>query len=401
MSDFKTLDDVSFQGKRVLLRVDLNVPMEDGKVTDKTRIERVAGTIREIAGKGGRVVLLAHFGRPKGKKVESESLAPVVEAVAGILDRKVAFADDCIGEAAKTAVDALDDGEILLLENTRFHAGEENNDPDFAKALAANGDLYVNDAFSAAHRAHASTEAVARLMPAAAGPLMMEELGALQAALDNPARPSVAIVGGAKVSSKIAVLKNLVQKVDHVIVGGGMANTFLFADGAPMGKSLHEADQLETVREIRTLADAYGCQIHLPADVVVAREFRAGAEAQIVAAAACPEDAMILDAGPQAVAAFTRVLEGAKTILWNGPLGAFEMPPFDKATAALAQVAADLTRGGTAVSVAGGGDTVAALNTAQVAKHFTYVSSAGGAFLEWLEGRSLPGVAALMQDERV
>lgn len=394
----RAVSDMDVAGRRLVVRADLNVPMADGRVSDATRITRFAAGMKPLLAKGAALVVLSHFGRPRGQAVAEFSLRHIRDDLSRALAAPVRFAtlDQAASDAAR-----LEPGHVLLVENMRFDAREEANDAGLARELAALGDIYVNDAFSCAHRAHASTEAVARLMPAAAGPLMMEELGALQAALDNPARPSVAIVGGAKVSSKIAVLKNLVQKVDHVIVGGGMANTFLFADGAPMGKSLHEADQLATVREIRALADAHGCAIHLPADAVVAREFRAGAEAQIVAAAACPEDAMILDAGPQAVAAFTRVLEGAKTILWNGPLGAFEMPPFDKATVALAQVAADLTRGGTAVSVAGGGDTVAALNAAEVADHFTYVSSAGGAFLEWLEGHTLPGVAALMQDERV
>ncbi|MCC5991779.1 MAG: phosphoglycerate kinase [Rhodobacteraceae bacterium] len=394
----RPVSEMDVAGRRLVVRADLNVPMADGRVSDATRITRFAAGMEPLLAKGAALVVLSHFGRPKGQPVAEFSLRHIRDDLSRALAAPVRFAT--LGQAAPEAA-RLEAGHVLLVENMRFDAREEANDPALARELAALGDIYVNDAFSCAHRAHASTEAVARLMPAAAGPLMVEELGALQAALDAPARPSVAIVGGAKVSSKIAVLKNLVQKIDHVIVGGGMANTFLFADGAPMGKSLHEADQLATVSEIRALAQAHGCAIHLPADVVVAREFRAGAEAQVVAAGACPDDAMILDAGPQAVATFTRVLEGAKTILWNGPLGAFEIPPFDMATVTLARVAADLTRGGTAVSVAGGGDTVAALNAAQVAGQFTYVSSAGGAFLEWLEGRTLPGVAALMQDERV
>jgi phosphoglycerate kinase len=330
--------------------------------------------------------------------VAGASLRHIRDELCRALQCPVRFAEH--GAAADEARD-LAPGQVLLIENLRFDPGEEANDMEFARRLAALGDLYVNDAFSCAHRAHASTEALARLLPPAAGPLMMEELTALQAALESPARPSVAVVGGAKVSTKIAVLRNLVARVDHLIVGGGMANTFLFAQGAPMGKSLHEADQTGTVAEIAALAGKAGCTIHLPADVVVAREFRAGAEAETLPADACPEDAMILDAGPRAVADFTRVFEGARTILWNGPLGAFEIAPFDAATVALARIAADLTRGGTAVSVAGGGDTVAALNAARVSDQFTYVSSAGGAFLEWLEGRTLPGVAALMQDEKV
>ena len=395
MSDFKTLDDVSFQGKRVLLRVDLNVPMEDGKVTDKTRIERVAGTIREIAGKGGRVVLLAHFGRPKGKKVASESLAPVVEAVAGILDRKVAFADDCIGEAAKTAVDALDDGEILLLENTRFHAGEENNDPDFAKALAANGDLYVNDAFSAAHRAHASTEGLAHLLPAYAGRAMQKELEALTKGLEKPTRPVCAIVGGAKVSTKIDLLENLVGRVDRLVIGGGMANTFLHAKGIAVGKSLAERDLAETAQKIMARAKETGCELVLPVDAVVAKEFKAGAASNVHMIDTIPEDGMILDLGPASVERVKAAIGDSRTIVWNGPLGAFEIKPFDKGTVGAARYAAQRTQAKAIVTVAGGGDTVSALNHAGVADDFTYVSTAGGAFLEWLEGKVLPGVEAL------
>lgn len=394
----RAVTDMDVAGKRLVVRADLNVPMDGGRITDATRITRFADGMQPLLARGASLVVLSHFGRPNGKADPVLSLRHIREALSRALRRPVRFAElDSAGpEAAR-----LEPGQVLLVENLRFEAGEEKNEAALANRLAALGDIYVNDAFSCAHRAHASTEAVARLLPAAAGPLMIEELNALQSALENPEHPAVAIVGGAKVSSKIAVLKNLVAKVDHVIVGGGMANTFLFADGAPMGKSLHEADQTATVTEIRRLAAASGCIIHLPADVVVAREFKAGAATEIVAADACPADAMILDAGPAAVAAFTRVLEGARTILWNGPLGAFEIAPFDAATTALARVAADLTRGGTAVSVAGGGDTVAALNGAGVAGHLTYVSSAGGAFLEWLEGRTLPGVAALMQDERV
>lgn len=394
----RSVTDMEVAGKRLVVRADLNVPMAGGRVSDATRIARFADGIRPLLDKGAALVILSHFGRPKGKVVAEASLRHIRDDLSRALNCPVRFAEH--GDAADAARD-LAPGAVLLVENLRFDAGEEGNDAGFARKLAALGDIYVNDAFSCAHRAHASTEALARLLPAAAGPLMMEELTALQSALEAPARPSVAIVGGAKVSTKIAVLKNLVAKVDHVIVGGGMANTFLFAQGAPMGKSLHEADQAGTVAEIMALAQDAGCTVHLPADVVVAREFRAGAEAETLPATACPEDAMILDAGPQAVAAFTRVLEGARTILWNGPLGAFEIAPFDAATVALARVAAELTRGGTAVSVAGGGDTVAALNAAGVADSFTYVSSAGGAFLEWLEGRTLPGVAALMQDEKV
>lgn len=385
-------------GKRLVVRADLNVPMADGKASDVTRIIRFAQGMKPLLARGAALVVLSHFGRPGARPDPAFSLRHIRDDLSRALGVPVRFADL---DAAADAAARLIAGQVLLVENLRFNAGEEANDKALAARLAALGDIYVNDAFSCAHRAHASTEAVAHLMPATAGPLMAEELGALQSALEAPERPSVAIVGGSKVSTKIDVLQNLVAKVDHVIVGGGMANTFLFAAGAPMGKSLHEADQVDTVARILGRAAQSGCRIHLPVDAVIARDFRAGAECAIVQAGACPQDAMILDAGPAAVAAFTRVLEGARTILWNGPLGAFEIPPFDAATMALAKVAADLTRGGTAVSVAGGGDTVAALNAAGVADQFTYVSGAGGAFLEWLEGRRLPGVAALMQNERV
>ncbi len=389
--------DMRVAGRRLVVRADLTVPMEAGRVTDDTRIRRFAEGMRPLLAQGAALVVLSHFGRPEGRD-PALSLRGVRDALSRALACPVGFAE--LAGAAPAAA-GLRPGKALLVENLRFEPGEEANDPGLARRLAALGDLYVNDAFSCAHRAHASTEAIAHLMPAVAGPLMAAELAALSAALDRPARPSVAIVGGSKVSTKIAVLQNLVGKVDHLIVGGGMANTFLFAAGAPMGRSLHEADQVETVARIRAQAARAGCTIHLPADVVVAREFRAGAEARLLPATRCPPEAMILDAGPQAVADFTRVLEGARTILWNGPLGAFEMPPFDAATMALARVAADLTRGGCAVSVAGGGDTVAALNAAGVTDRFTYVSTAGGAFLEWIEGRELPGIAALMQSEKV
>jgi len=377
------------------------VPVQDGKVTDSTRIDRFAEGMKPLLANGARLVILTHMGRPTGELNPAlcvDKLRPALSAALGV---PVQFSDVSTGASAEILSNSLENGQALLCENVRYNAGEEKNDVQLAQEFAKLGDIYVNDAFSCAHRAHASTEAVARLLPAYAGPLMMEELGALEAALDTPQRPATAIVGGAKVSSKIAVLKNLVGRVDNLIVGGGMANTFLFADGLPVGKSLHEADQLETVAEIQALAKTAGCTLHLPSDVVVAREFRAGADAETVAANACPDDAMILDAGPKAVEAFSEVLDGSKTILWNGPLGAFEMEPFDIATVALARKAAELTRSGDCVSVAGGGDTVAALNTAGVTGDFTYVSSAGGAFLEWLEGRTLPGVAALMQDEKV
>ncbi len=391
----RSVYDIDVSGRRLVVRADLNVPLAEGRVSDPTRITRFAGGMRPLLTRGAALVILSHFGRPKGRPDPASSLRVLRDELSRALGRPVRFAtlDEAEAEAAR-----LEPGQVLLVENLRFDPGEEANDPALARRLAALGDTYVNDAFSCAHRAHASTEAIARLMPSVAGPLMMEEMTALQKALEKPQRPSVAIVGGSKVSTKIDVLRNLVAKVDHVIVGGGMANTFLFAAGAPMGKSLHEADQVATVEAIRDLAAKSGCTIHLPQDVVVAREFRAGAASDVRAAQACPSDQMILDAGPAAVRAFTRVLESARTILWNGPLGAFEMQPFDRATMALAKVAADLTRGGTAVTVAGGGDTVAALNAAGVTDQFTYVSTAGGAFLEWLEGRTLPGIAALMRE---
>ena len=388
--------EIDVRGKTLVVRADLNVPVEDGKVTDATRITRFADGMKPLLDRGARLVILTHFGRPKPTVMDPAfSVDKLRPALAEALGVPVAFSDTCVTDAAKVLARGLTDGEVLLCENLRYNPGETTNDTDFAAQLAALGDIYVNDAFSCAHRAHASTEAIARLMPAYAGPLLEEEMRMLSTALDAPKRPSVAIVGGAKVSSKIAVLKNLVAKVDHIIIGGGMANTFLFADGAPMGKSLHEADEVETVREIRDLAKAANCTLHLPEDVVAAKDFAAHAEHVVVANDQCPDDFMILDAGPKALAAFQSVLADCNTILWNGPLGAFEMQPFDQSTMLLAQTAADLTRQGLAVSVAGGGDTVAALNAAGVADDFTYVSSAGGAFLEWLEGKTLPGIAAL------
>ncbi|WP_341213578.1 phosphoglycerate kinase [uncultured Limimaricola sp.] len=392
---WKTIDEMDLAGKRVLVRVDVNVPIEAGRVTDATRIERIVPTVNDIANKGGRVILLAHFDRPKGKVVPEMSLKQILPALEDKLGRKVAFAEDCVGDAAQSAVDALSDGEVLLLENTRFHAGEEKNDGDFAQSLAHLGDVYVNDAFSAAHRAHASTEALARLLPACAGRLMAEELSALEKALGNPERPVVAVVGGAKVSTKLDLLSNLVEKVDTLVIGGGMANTFLAAQGLDVGKSLCEHDLADTAREIAQKAADKGCTILLPRDVVVAREFKAGAESEVVMAENTPADAMILDAGPDSVAHVEMALEKAKTLVWNGPLGAFEIEPFDKGTVAAAQKAAELTKAGKLVSVAGGGDTVAALNAAGVSGDFTYVSTAGGAFLEWMEGKVLPGVKAL------
>ncbi|MBB3977276.1 phosphoglycerate kinase [Rhizobium azooxidifex] len=395
---FKTLDDLNdIAGKRVLVRVDLNVPVKDGKVTDATRIERVAPTILELSKKGAKVVLLAHFGRPKGEPVADQSLGLIVPAVNDVLGKQVAFAQDCIGDKAKAAVDALKNGDILLLENTRFHKGEEKNDTDFAKALAANGDIYVNDAFSAAHRAHASTEGLAHLLPAYAGRTMQAELEALEKGLGNPKRPVVAIVGGAKVSTKIDLLTNLVKKVDALVIGGGMANTFLAARGTDVGKSLCEHDLADTAKQIMIEAATAGCAIILPEDGVVAREFKAGADNQVVAIDKIPADAMVLDVGPKSVEAVNAWISRAETLVWNGPLGAFEIAPFDTATVAAAEHAAARTKEGALVSVAGGGDTVAALNHAGVADDFTYVSTAGGAFLEWMEGKPLPGVDILRQ----
>jgi phosphoglycerate kinase len=392
---WKTLDDVALAGKTVLTRVDINVPMEGGRVTDTTRIDKIAPTVEDIIARGGKVVLLAHFDRPKGKVVPEMSLWHVKDALAASLGRKVVFGSDCIGAPARMAIAAAGQGEVVLLENTRFHPGEEQNDPALAAELAALGNVFVNDAFSAAHRAHASTEGIAKLLPSAAGRLMEAELKALEAALGTPVRPVVAVVGGAKVSTKLDLLGNLVGKVDHLVIGGGMANTFLVAQGVEVGKSLAERDMAGTAREILAKAKAAGCAIHLPVDVVVARAFKAGAAHETVAVGACPADAMILDAGPKTVAALTQVFEASKTLIWNGPLGAFEIEPFNAATNAAAKVAADLTRAGKLISVAGGGDTVAALNQAGAAEDFTFISTAGGAFLEWMEGKTLPGVAAL------
>lgn len=392
---WKTLDDMELKGKRVLVRVDINVPVENGRVTDATRIERIVPTIRDILARGGKPILLAHFGRPKGKRVPEMSLKVVVPALQAALGVPVRFAEDCVGEAAERAVTELAEGEVLLLENTRFHPGEEANDPAFVDALARLGDVYCNDAFSAAHRAHASTEGLAHKLPACAGRLMEAELRALERALGNPERPVVAVVGGAKVSTKLDLLGNLVGKVDHLVIGGGMANTFLAAQGFDVGKSLCEHDMADTAREILQKAQAAGCEIILPVDVVVASEFAANAPHKVVPADACPPDMMILDAGPETVARIAETFERAKTLIWNGPLGAFEIEPFDAATNAAARKAAELTRAGRLVSVAGGGDTVAALNKAGVAGDLTYVSTAGGAFLEWMEGKVLPGVAAL------
>ncbi|SMX28585.1 Phosphoglycerate kinase [Pelagimonas phthalicica] len=392
---WKTLDDMDLAGKRVLTRVDINVPVENGKVTDTTRIERIAATVQDILDRGGKPVLLAHFGRPKGERNPDMSLQPLIPALEAVFGASVVFAADCVGPAAAAVVDALQEGQVALLENTRFHAGETKNDADLAAEMAKLGDIYCNDAFSAAHRAHASTEGLARLLPACAGRLMQAELSALESALGTPERPVLAVVGGAKVSTKLELLGNLVSKVDMLVIGGGMANTFLAAQGIDVGKSLCEHDMTDTASEILGKAKEAGCEIILPSDVVVAREFKEGADNETVAANACPADAMILDAGPEAVKAVQAAIESAKTLIWNGPLGAFEIAPFDTATNAAAKYAAERSEGGQLVSVAGGGDTVAALNKAEAAADFTYISTAGGAFLEWMEGKELPGVAAL------
>ena len=394
MTAFRTLDDAHLAGQRVLVRVDLNVPMEAGRVTDATRIDRILPTLREISDKGGKVILLAHFGRPKGRDPK-ESLAPVAAALAQHLRRPVAFAPDCIGPQAKAAVDAMKPGDVLCLENTRFHKEEEKNDPAFVAALAANGDLWVNDAFSAAHRAHASTEGLGHVLPAFAGRTMQQEIEALSKALEAPQRPVLAVVGGAKVSSKLDLLGNLVRKVDILVIGGGMANTFLAAQGKAVGKSLCEKDLLDTARSILATASSAGCAVILPVDAVVAGEFKAGAPSRVVSVDAVGPDDMILDIGPASVAAVRAQFAAARTLVWNGPFGAFELTPFDAGTVAAAQAAAALTREGRLLSVAGGGDTVAALNHAGVAEAFSYVSTAGGAFLEWLEGKPLPGVEVL------
>ncbi|QND50940.1 phosphoglycerate kinase [Phyllobacterium sp. 628] len=395
MPAFKTIDDADVAGKRVLLRVDLNVPVANGHVTDATRIERVAPTILELSKKGAKVILLAHFGRPKDGPTPEFSLKPISHAVAKVLDQHVHFAEDSIGEKAAEAVAKLNNGDILLLENTRFHKGEEKNDPAYVKALAANGDIYVNDAFSAAHRAHASTEGLAHVLPAYAGRTMQAELEALESGLGNPKRPVVAVVGGAKVSSKLDLLGNLVQKVDALVIGGGMANTFLAAQGVKVGKSLCEHELAGTAREIMAKAQAANCTIILPVDAIVAWHFEANAPFHAYGLDAIPEDGMILDVGPQSIERIKGAIDDAATLVWNGPLGAFELNPFDKATVAAARHVAERTKSGHLVSVAGGGDTVAALNHAGVADDLTYVSTAGGAFLEWMEGKPLPGVDVL------
>lgn len=396
MTRFDTIDTMDVAGKRVLLRGDLNVPMQDGSVTDTTRLDRLAPTILDLADRGARVIVMAHFGRPKGKANKEFSLEPVVPALSKALGgRDVGFAGDCIGDVAESAIAELGDGGILVLENLRFHPGEEANDPEFAAALAALGDLYVNDAFSAAHRAHASTEAIAKFLPAAAGLLMQAELIALSKALETPVKPVVAVVGGAKISSKLELLGNLVAKVDFLILGGGMANTFLMANGVSMGSSLVEADMLDAAREISANAEAAGCKIVLPVDAVIASGLQKGIAVDTVSIGSVPDGRMMLDVGPQSLIACMVVLDGCKTLVWNGPMGAFEIAPFERATVRLAKHAAELTKSGDLVSVAGGGDTVAALAMAEVLDDFSYISTAGGAFLEWLEGKTLPGVAAL------
>jgi phosphoglycerate kinase len=399
MPKFKTLDDLSVKGKRVLVRADLNVPMKNGKVTDTSRIDRQAPTIRELADKGSKVIVLSHFERPKGKVVPSMSLKQVAPALSKAVGKPVAFADDCVGEHAQAAVKKLKNGDIVLLENTRFHAGEEANDPEFTKQLANLGDLYVNDAFSAAHRAHASTEGLAHLLPSAAGRSMQAELEHLHRALGDPMHPVMAVVGGAKVSTKIELLNNLISKVDVLVIGGAMANTFLAAEGRNVGKSLYEEDEFDTARTIVSAATDAGTVIILPSDVVVAKELKEKARHRTTDVFGVKNDEMILDVGPDTVQEFTNRLLTTATLVWNGPLGAFETPPFDKATIASAKAVTGRTKEGRLISVAGGGDTVAALNKAGVTNEFTYVSTAGGAFLEWLEGRELPGVVALEQGD--
>jgi phosphoglycerate kinase len=392
---YKTLDDLDVAGKRVMVRVDFNVPMADGVVTDATRIERALPTIEELQAKGAKVILLSHFGRPKGARHEDMSLAPVAKALSEKLGKDVGFAEDCIGDAAAAAVAGMANGDVLLLENTRFHTGEEANDAGFSEALAANTDYFVNDAFSAAHRAHGSTAGIAALVPSAAGRAMEKELSYLTAALANPERPMMAVVGGAKVSTKLDVLTHLIDKADFLVVGGGMANTFMLAMGLDVGKSLAEPDLADTARDIMARAGKAGCEILLPMDVVVATEFVAGAQSKVKAADDVQTTEMILDLGPDSVDRIAEKMEGCKTLIWNGPLGAFETEPFHVATVEAAKYAAKLARAGSLVAVAGGGDTVAALNVARAADDFTYVSTAGGAFLEWMEGKALPGVEAL------
>ena len=392
---FRTLDQVDAAGKRVLVRVDFNVPVEDGRITDDTRLRAALPTIRDLRAKSARVVLLSHFGRPKGQRVDSMSLRFLTGPLSALIGAPVAFADDCIGAAALDAEEKLGNGDVLLLENLRFHAGEEKNDPEFVRELAILGDLYVNDAFSAAHRAHASTEGVARILPACAGRSMQTELEHLEKALGSPQRPVMGIVGGAKVSTKLDLLDNLVTRLDRLAIGGGMANTFRFAQGYDIGASLCEKDMADTARQIIRKAEAAGCQLLLPTDVVVAKTLQPGADSRVTELGKIAGDESIFDVGPNSLAQILDAIRGSKTLVWNGPLGVFEVPPFDKGTLAAAREAAKLAKAGELVAVAGGGDTVAALNAAKVADDFTFVSTAGGAFLEWMEGKTLPGVAAL------
>ena len=400
LAPFPTLDDAQLAGKRVLVRIDLNVPMADGNVADATRIDRILPNLREIAGKGGKVILLSHLGRPKNGRDERFSLAPVVAELEKRLGKKVGFVHDCIGEAAEKAVAALHDGDYLLLENTRFHKGEEKNDPDFVTALAKLGDVYVDDSFSTAHRAHASTEGLAHKMPSFAGRSMQVELEILTNLLTCPVRPMMAIVGGAKVSTKLELLGNLMRRVDRLIIGGGMANTFLAAMGKAIGKSLCEMEFADIARKIMADAAGANCEVVLPVDVVVAPRFEAHAPTRVVDVDHVGPDDMILDIGPKSVARVEALLESTRTLVWNGPFGAFEIPPFDAGTVEVAAMAARMTKSGQLESIAGGGDTIAALNKADAAKEFTYISTAGGAFLEWLEGKRLPGVEALRDNFR-
>lgn len=394
---WKTLDEMDLNGKRVLVRVDINVPVLDGAVTDDTRIKRIVPTVQDILAAGGKPILLAHFGRPKGERRENLSLKQLIPTLQAAFGAEVLFAADCVGHEAELAAQELQPGQVLLLENTRFHATETKNDPDLAAGMARLGDVYCNDAFSAAHRAHSSTEAIARLLPACAGRLMQAELQALEGALGAPKRPVTAVVGGAKVSTKLELLGNLIEKVDFLVIGGGMANTFLVAQGISVGKSLAEREMKDTAADILAKAESSGCKIVLPTDVVVAEKFEANAPHQVLPSDQCPDGDMILDAGPDSVAAISDIFAQSQTLIWNGPLGAFELEPFDEATNAAALKAAALTRSGQLISVAGGGDTVAALNASGAAADFSYISTAGGAFLEWMEGKTLPGVAALEQ----
>ena len=396
MTKIRRIQDADVAGKRVLVRVDFNVPMKDGEVSDDTRLRAALPTIEHLTEAGAKVILLAHFGRPKGQVVADMSLEPVAQPLADLLGVAVDFCTETVGEDVQSAIADMADGDVMLVENTRFHAGEEKNDPAFARALAELGDLYVNDAFSAAHRAHASTEGVAKLLPAFAGLAMQREIDHLVAALEAPQRPVIALVGGAKVSTKIDLLQNLVKKVDILFVGGGMANTLLFAKGVNVGASLCEKDLVDTARAILAAAEESGCKLMLPSDVVLAKEFKPNPATRLAAVSDVAADEMILDCGPATVVALTLAMESAKTLIWNGPLGAFETPPFDTATVAAAEAAARAAKAGDLVAVAGGGDTVAALNQAGVADDFNFISTAGGAFLEWMEGKALPGVAALM-----